>query len=163
MVELRRDTIPERGFASHEHREIGHAVDRIREVGAMRATNDELSAATLEILHWLEVVLEPHARWEDHWLYPEIDRRAGTPWATKLMSFEHRQIRDATHELASARTALRESGSSAAVIEVRGRLFALEAILRAHLAREERFLLPLLEADWVLDAGPSQPEEGKDR
>jgi hemerythrin-like domain-containing protein len=91
-------------------------------------------------------------------LYPEVDRRAGTPWATKLMSFEHRQIRDATHELAAARTALRESGSSAAVIEVRGRLFALEAILRAHLAREERFLLPLLEADGVIDAGPSHHE-----
>jgi hemerythrin-like domain-containing protein len=163
MVELQRDTIPERGFASYEHREIGHAVDRIHDVATLRGTNDELSAATLEILHWVEVVLEPHAQWEDRWLYPEIDRRAGTPWATKLMSFEHRQIRDAAHELATARSALREEGSSATVIEVRGRLFALDAILRAHIAREERFLLPLLDADGAVAAEVARlPEQGKD-
>jgi hypothetical protein len=31
------------------------------------------------------------------------------------------------------------------VIELRGRLFALDAIVRAHMAREERFLIPLLD------------------
>jgi hemerythrin-like domain-containing protein len=147
VIETRRDTKPEHGFAAHEHRELAHGVDRMHEVGGLLGTNDDLAAAVLEIIHWVDAVLEPHARWEDSWLYPEIDRHAGTPWATKLMSFEHQQIRDAAHDLARARTALRQSRGPAAVVEVRGRLFALEAIVRAHMAREERFLLPLLDGD----------------
>jgi iron-sulfur cluster repair protein YtfE (RIC family) len=104
-----------------------------------------LSTAALEILHWVDHVLEPHAQWEDRWLYPEIDERAGSPWATRLMTYEHQQIRDAAHAVAAARLALREHGSTATVIELRGRLFALDAIVRAHMAREERFLIPLLD------------------
>ena len=42
---------------------------------------------------------------------------------------------------------MRAHGSTNSVIEVRGRLFALDAIVRAHMAREERFLLPLLERE----------------
>ena len=104
-----------------------------------------MSTAALEILHWVDHVLEPHAQWEDRWLYPEIDERAGSPWATRLMTYEHQQIRDAAHAVAAARLALREHGSTATVIELRGRLFALDAIVRAHMAREERFLIPLLD------------------
>jgi hypothetical protein len=61
------------------------------------------------------------------------------------MTYEHQQIRDAAHAVAAARLALREHGSTATVIELRGRLFALDAIVRAHMAREERFLIPLLD------------------
>ena len=152
MTETRRDTIPEHEFASHEHAEIRRGIERIGEVARLHVSNDELSAAVLEIMHWVDHVLEPHAQWEDRWLYPEIDERAGTPWATKLMSYEHHQIRDAAETVAAARLALREHGSTVAVIELRGRLFALEAILRAHMAREERFLIPLL------DEAPKTPE-----
>jgi iron-sulfur cluster repair protein YtfE (RIC family) len=73
------------------------------------------------------------------------------------MSFEHQQIRDAAHALASARTQLHDAPTNAPVIEVRARLFALEAILRAHMAREERFLIPLLEAGMPSDAGAAPP------
>lgn len=147
MIETRRDTIPERDFASNEHLEMRRGLDRIHEVAVLRGTTDELSFAALEVLQWVESVLEPHAKWEDRWLYPEIDERVGTHWATKLMSFEHQQIRAATRALAEARTRLRESGSAPNLLEVRGRLFALEAILRAHMAREERFLIPVLDGE----------------
>ncbi len=157
MTESRRDTLPEHDFVSYEHRGLGRGIDRIHEVGAIRGTNEELSVAALEVLHWIDTVLEPHAKWEDRWLYPEIARRAGTPWATKLMSFEHQQIRDAAHALASARAQLHDAPTNAPVIEVRARLFALEAILRAHMAREERFLIPLLEAGMPSDAGAAPP------
>ena len=145
MTETRRDTIPEHDFASHEHAEMRRGIERIVDVARAHVPNDELAAGVLEVLHWVDHVLEPHAQWEDRWLYPEIDERAGTHWATKLMSYEHLQIREAAHAVAAARLALREHGSTAAVIEVRGRLFALDEILRAHMAREERFLIPLLE------------------
>ena len=41
---------------------------------------------------WLEHELKPHLAWEDRWLYPQLDEIAGTPWATRLPRFEHRQI-----------------------------------------------------------------------
>ena len=147
MTETRRDTIPEHEFVAHEHVELRRGIDRMHEIGGLRGSNDELSVAVIEVLHWVERVLEPHAQWEDRWLYPEIDERAGTPWATKLMTFEHQQIRDAAQALAVARMRLRETGSAASVNDVRGALFALEAITRAHMAREERFLIPLLDAE----------------
>lgn len=147
MIETRRDTTLERDFVAHEHAEMRRGVDRIHQVAVMRGTNDDLSVAVIEVLHWVDTVLEPHARWEDRWLYPEIDERAGTPWATKLMSFEHQQIRDAAQSVAAARVRMRGMGSAAVVLELRGRLFALEAILRAHMAREERFLIAQLDAE----------------
>jgi hypothetical protein len=146
VTDTRKDTLPEHEFASHEHHELRRGLDRIHEVGCQIGTTDEIAAAALDVLHWIDAVLVPHARWEDAWLYPEIDERAGTSWATKSMTFEHRQIADAASALATARTFLREERSPAALIELRGRLFALEAILRAHVAREERFLIPLLES-----------------
>jgi hypothetical protein len=63
------------------------------------------------------------------------------------MSFEHTQIRDVVRALATARTALHEDPSTQRVMAVRGGLFALDAMLRAHMAREERFLIPLLDAE----------------
>jgi len=152
MTETRIDTIPERDFVAHEHQEMRRGLDRIHEAASLRGTTADLSSAVLEVLAWVDTVLGPHAQWEDHWLYPEIDKRVGTHWATKLMSFEHQQIRDRAHGLAAARTRLREMGSSTAVLDVRGELFALEAILRAHLTREERFLIPLLDPESAVDA-----------
>jgi iron-sulfur cluster repair protein YtfE (RIC family) len=146
VTESRRDPIPERDFAAQEHRELARGIDRIHEVGALVGTNDELSAAALEVLHWIHAVLEPHDEWEDRWLYPEIDQRAGTPWATKLMSFEHVQIREAARTLATARARFHDAPTKAGGIDLRAGLFALETILRAHMTREERFLLPLLDA-----------------
>jgi iron-sulfur cluster repair protein YtfE (RIC family) len=145
VTDTRRDTFPEHDFAAHEHTEMRRGIEGILEAARLHASNDELSTAALEILHWVDHVLEPHAQWEDRWLYPEIDERAGSPWATRLMTYEHQQIRDAAHAVAAARLALREHGSTATVIELRGRLFALDAIVRAHMAREERFLIPLLD------------------
>lgn len=145
MTEPRRDTLPEHDFVAHEHDEMRRGLNRLHDVGSLIGTTEEIAAAALHVLHWVDGVLDPHARWEDAWLYPEIDERAGSPWATKLMSFEHQQIRDAAIALATARTTLRQARTPAALIELRARLFALEAILRAHIAREERFLIPLLE------------------
>lgn len=147
MTEPRRDTLPEHDFVAHEHTEMRRGLDRLHDVGSLIGTTDEIAVAVLEVLHWIDAVLDPHARWEDAWLYPEIDERAGTAWATKLMSYEHRQIRDAVSALATARTTLRQARTPAALIELRARVFALEAIIRAHIVREERFLIPLLESE----------------
>ncbi len=147
MDEFRGGTTAEHAFAEHEHRDLVPGINRIHAVargfGGI-APVDWLSAV-LDVIDWVETVLRPHAAWEDAWLYPEIAQRAGSPWATKLMTFEHQQILEVARRLETDRTFLGREPSPDKLAEMRGNLFALGALLDAHLEREERFLMPLLE------------------
>ena len=147
MDEFLGGTTAEHAFAEHEHRDLAPGIDRIHDVARVvgSITAPDLSIALLDIVDWVHQILEPHAAWEDTWLYPEIDRRAGTPWATKLMTFEHQQIQEIATRVESDRDAMNREPSHDRVVELRGSLFALEALLRAHIEREDRFLIPLLD------------------
>ena len=140
-------TTAEYAFTEHEHRELAPGLNRIHDVAAAGGSlaSPDLSIALLDTLDWLETILEPHASWEDRWLYPRIDALAGSSWATKLMRFEHQQIRAIARQLEADWELLHRTPSADRTVELRGRLFALEALLRAHIEREERFLIPLLE------------------
>jgi hypothetical protein len=136
-------------FAEHEHRDLARGIDRIHDVACevgLRPT-PELSAHLLGVVGWLDRTLEPHIAWEEVWLYPEIETRTGTPWATRAARFDHREIRETTAVLRTDQALLGSRSTNDAKVAIRCRLFALEALLRAHLAREERFLLPLLAED----------------
>ena len=85
--------------------------------------------------------------WEETWLLPEVDRYADTPWLARLVRFDHRQIARRAEAVSQDRVRLEHGPESRATSEARCDLFALEALLRAHLEREERFLLPLLGGD----------------
>lgn len=156
MTTIAHEQIAEHLFAEHEHREIASGVDRIHDVAGFvgSAAAPETSLAITEILDWVEMVLEPHAKWEDRWLYPQIDSLAGTAWATKLMTFEHEQIRVLTRKLRVARELLDRDHSQALQSKLRATLYGLDALLRAHIEREERFLLPLLEEQRSAPAAP---------
>ena len=147
MTEFPRGATAQHAFAEHEHREISRGIDRIHDVAGFigSVAAPDVSIALAEVIDWIETVLEPHAAWDDAWLYPQIDRRAGTPWATKLMAFEHHQIRELARHLEADRELLLRDNRHGHAVELSGRLFALEALLRAHIEREERFLIPLLE------------------
>jgi hemerythrin-like domain-containing protein len=147
MAEFARDTTAEHAFAEHEHRDLAPGINRIHDVAGLIDDIASPSAllALLDVIDWVDTVLKPHAAWEDAWLYPEIARRAGTPWATKLMTFEHRQILDVARKLEADRALLRREPLRHETNDLRSDLFALEALLRAHIEREERFLIPLLE------------------
>lgn len=166
MAEFLHGAAAEYAFAEHEHRELAPGIHRIHDVACAVGTlaAPDLSMALLDVLDWIETVLDPHAAWEDAWLYPVIDRRVGTPWATRLMRFEHHQIREAAAKVAADGERLRHEPSRDEAVELRAHLFALEAILRAHVEREERFLIPLLDetADGrpVADARPVADESG---
>jgi hemerythrin-like domain-containing protein len=134
-------------FAAHEHRDlavglahIGETIERSRDL-----TSGELWARLHHALGWLEHELKPHLIWEDTWLYPQFDELAGTPWATKSPRFEHRQIEAviAALETDSARWLGRSTPQTDA--DVVSHLSAIRALIAAHIEREERFLLPLLE------------------
>jgi hemerythrin-like domain-containing protein len=154
-------TTAEHAFAEHEHRDLARGLDRIhaiaRAVGGPSSV--DWSGAVLSVLDWVERVLRPHAAWEDAWLYPEIASRAGSPWATKLMTFEHQQILEIARKVELDRERL--SGEQLfrdEMVGLAGDLFVLEGLLRAHIEREARFLIPLLEmaVGETATSGPSQ-------
>jgi hemerythrin-like domain-containing protein len=60
-------------------------------------------------------------------------------------SAERRQIRTIAARLHADLDVLHKGPSHEGAVELRAHLFALEALLRAHIEREERFLLPLPE------------------
>ena len=157
MTGSARTFTAERTFVDHEHRDLRPGIDRIhdvaRAVGAIAAP--DLSIVLLDVLDWIDGVVEPHAAWEDGWLYPEIDRRSGTPWTTRMMRYEHQQIRAAASRLEGDREALRHEPNHDQACEIVSHLIALETLLRSHVEREERFLFPLLDEAGVSSGVPT--------
>jgi iron-sulfur cluster repair protein YtfE (RIC family) len=147
MTSSQRTFTAERSFVDHEHRDLRPGIERIHEVaravGAIAAP--DLSIVLLDVLDWVDKVVEPHIAWEDGWLYPEFDRRAGTPWATRIMRFEHHQIREAASRLEGDREGLHHQPDHEQTCELVRHLTALEVLMRSHVEREDRFLVPLLE------------------
>lgn len=139
--------LPARAFAEHEHRDLTAGINRLHDVacGIARTATPEVSVAVLDVLHWLDTTLEPHVAWEEGWLYPEVDMRAGSPWATRAARFDHGQIRELVARIRHDREELGRSSRPERHEELRCHLFGLEALLRAHIEREERFLIPLLD------------------
>lgn len=133
-------------FTEHEHRDLARGINRIHDVACEvgRRPTPELSVHVLGVLDWLEGTLEPHIAWEEAWLYPEIETRTATPLATLAARFDHRRIREMAERLRADQRVLSGNGANGVKSESGSHLFELEALLRAHLDREERFLLPLL-------------------
>jgi iron-sulfur cluster repair protein YtfE (RIC family) len=143
-------------FAEHEHRALVRGLNEIHDLACgigtwLRPTD---SVRLLGILEWLERELEPHVAWEEAWLYPTLDARTGTPWTTRAARFDHTQIRTMAAQLRNDQHLLHQEVTPEALAELRCHLFGLEALLRAHLEREERFLMPLL-----TEAEPSDSRE----
>ena len=103
-----------------------------------------MSSRILEVSHWVEHVLKPHMLWEESWLLPQVDHRSHTPWLARIVRFDHRQITRRAETLGADRVRLAHGPEHEATADARCDLFALEALLRSHLEREEQFLLPLL-------------------
>lgn len=133
-------------FTEHEHLDLVRGVNRIHEIACQvgNLPRPELSVDLLDILHWLDGTLEPHIAWEEAWLYPEIDARTDSPWATRAARFDHRQIRGVASEIRADQAAISRQQQVSDYGETRCHLFSLVALVRAHIEREERFLIPIL-------------------
>ena len=138
-----------RSFVDHEHEELISGIDLMHEVACELPTLAAPSkAARIErVLRWVEETLKPHMAWEETWLFPTIDDRAQTRWATRLVRFDHRQIAQQAERVRTHRSQLRHGPAGEGIADIRADLFGLEALLRANLEREEAFLLPLLERE----------------
>lgn len=140
-----------RAFTEHEHRELASGIDRLHAVACDigHRPTPELSVNILGVLQWLDRVLEPHMAWEEAWLFPEVDRRAGTRWATKAARFDHQQVAEMGTRVRADQHRLARDGIGGSEAEIRCHLFGLESLVRSHIEREERFLIPLLDDEEV--------------
>lgn len=149
MSETRQGIVGERAFAAHEHRDLRPGLGRIHDVGCQVGivTVGDLAVALHRVVTWAEKDLEAHVAWEESWLYPELDRRAESCWATRLLRFEHQQIREGVRRLDADETSLKHELGRDGADELRSHLFGLEALIRAHMEREERVIAPLLDGE----------------
>jgi hypothetical protein len=165
MISEAATSQPVRAFAEHEHLELVRGINRLDELASDvgRLATPDLSLGVLEVLRWVDRVLEPHVAWEEGWLYPDLDARAGTAWATRAARFDHQQIREMVGRVRSDQQALHTHDHLEVQARLRGHLFGLEALLRAHIEREERFLLPALDSTIRAAAAAPGTEPDVDR
>jgi hemerythrin-like domain-containing protein len=144
----------ERRFVDQEHREILHSLGRVEEVaelaGSLAAV--DLVSSVASLVHWLEGTVAPHMAWEEAWLFGELRVRTGSDWLARLLRFDHTQLRRAICALEMHADALRHEPRHGQLLQLRSDLYALDALLRAHLERETEFLLPALEATETMPA-----------
>lgn len=138
---LGRDAV--RSFAEHEHEEVRAGLDRLADVGVdfPNIPVDQRIPTVHRVLEWFDTVLRPHMVWEESWLFPQVDDRARTLWATRIVRYDHEQIVAKAERLRAHAVDAIPSGMTAIVVVD---LAGLEALIRANIEREERFLLPEL-------------------
>jgi hemerythrin-like domain-containing protein len=156
MTRTPRGATADAAFAEHEHAELTLAAGDLHRLACLASeiTVGDLARRLRDVENWVATALEPHAAWEESTLYRRIDALAETPWATRLMRFEHRQIREAAREIESDRRRLEVDGADHR-LETAGDLFALEALLWAHIQREQLLLLPIVDEGGV-EATPAR-------
>lgn len=146
-TELAAGAAVTRRFIGQEHRDLTAAIAGIAESADViePSAAHEVGHRVRVVLDWYGHHLEEHLAWEDAWLSPQLDRMAGTPWVSRLMRFEHGQIRSAFAALEREWQGLPPRPDRAQIIELRGRLYGVAALLRAHVERAEWLLAPLLD------------------
>ena len=146
-TEISADVI-ERRFVEQEHRRLRAGLANLQEAiaGAHRLTQSEAMDRVVRTLAWLRRDVLPHAAWEEAWLYSHVDIGAGTPWATRALRFEHEQIREVATALEDEFQTAHEHWTSEHAFRLVVALTRLETLVSAHLAQEERMVVPLLDA-----------------
>lgn len=145
-MQLSADVIEQR-FVEQEHRRLRAGLSNLRDAieGAHRLSQPEAMDGVVRTLTWLRRDVLPHAAWEEAWLYGHVDTQAGTPWATRALRFEHEQIREVAAALETEFQTAHEHWTGEQAIRLVIALTRLEALVSAHLAQEERMVVPLLD------------------
>lgn len=124
---------------------------------AHRLTRVELAERVARATAWMHRDFLPHAAWEEAWLYARLDHESGSPWTTRGLRFQHEQIRELAGSLEAASVIAHDRWTPEIEYGLVAAMARLDALLSAHLALEELFVLPLLdEARPVLRHG-AQP------
>ena len=132
-----------------EHAELLPKVERLRTLAD--GLTDGSAVLTIvpridEALEFLQGGLIPHAMAEDEVLYPAVERVMGAPGAMVTMSRDHIEVMRLVEALEAVRKAIPSSGPSTThILDARRLLYGLYALVGVHFAKEEEFLVPLLE------------------
>lgn len=148
MVELADVAGAEFAFARHEHAELRAGLDQMH-TAARTLTGLQIGDASgrlRPVCEWLSEELLPHVAWEGAVIFPEVDELSASTWPTRLMRFDHIQINRAA-------VLVERDIEGICIGETTGEerrdaydhLITLEALIRAHLEREETFLMPVLD------------------
>ena len=115
-----------RAFVDHEHHELAGGIDRIHDVACElpALSTPAMSTRIDRVLRWVDETLQPHMAWEESSLYSTIDDRAQTRWATRLVRFDHRQIRQQADRLRAHRPGSSTVRPADTIVDVRCDLFA---------------------------------------
>ena len=164
-------TRPADAIRSHHRQLVEEFERRLAALSARAAQGGDGVAEAQGLARFLAEELRPHARGEEHALYPAVDplvARYGRPTAT--MSIDHEYIDRYIAEIEAGARAVAGSSNpsrSEALQELLRLGMQLAAIFRLHLEKEERVYLPLFEAHLseaeqrrVLDAMHESPESG---
>lgn len=133
-----------------EHREM------LPHVKAMRTTAELIGhtphsvvvARCQEALQFLQHHVLPHARAEEQFMYPVIDRLESARLGSALMRWDHAEIERLTDQLHTSWQKMMSDRLLTDDVErhVREILLALHSLLVLHFAKEDDVLVPLLEA-----------------
>jgi len=128
----------------HHAELFGHLSEQVEALVAGRPEGDAAALAEFLVRDLL-----PHAAGEETHMYPAVEpliKAHGR--ATATMSVDHEFITGYVREIEAAGRALREAGAAerpALLARAQRAALQLEAVLRVHLAKEERVYLPLFE------------------
>jgi hypothetical protein len=140
--------VVERHIPDRAHRAVEHVLGRFEPTAEMAWTMSglEFSGLVRNLLDSVDATLLPHMAWEEQVCFPETDRVAATPWATRLLRLQHDQIRRRLDALRVDGLALHDESGVHDAVRLRGQLYPLRAILGSHLEQEEHALLTVLVA-----------------
>lgn len=128
----------------HESLRAGRSILKGAIEDAPGLTRVELTDRVARSTSWMHREFMPHAAWEEAWLYPRLDRDAGSPWTTRGLRFQHEQIRELAVALEVASTIAHERWTREVEFTLVAAMARLDALLCAHIAQEELVALPLL-------------------
>ena len=137
----------ERHILDRAHRALDRLLAHIETTAEVAGTLEAsaLSGVVQSLLDDIDKTLLPHMEWEEQVCFPDTDRLAGTPWATRLLRLQHEQIRQHLEQLRVAGLGQIEPHQRA-ILELRAHLYELHGLLNCHLEQEEHALLTLLVA-----------------
>lgn len=158
MTLVHAPDVIEARFFEDEHRRVRSGLAALQQtvLEADRLGRLDAVERLTRVVIWLRRDLLPHAAWEEAWLYPRLDREAGSPWTTRALRIEHQQIRELAVALDREFDELNAHWNQRTVVAFVAALARLEAVINAHLAQEDRFVLPLLDEPMH----ESEPTEG---
>lgn len=149
MVELAAVAGAEGAYARHEHAELRAGLAHVHEAARalIRVPTGDAVRRLKPVCAFLTDELMPHVAWEGSVIFPEVEELSLTTWPTRLMRFDHIQINRAAVRV--EKDIERICGVETSSEERRDAyddLIVLETLIRAHLEREEMFVMPILEA-----------------